>query len=120
MTITVTVGSQACALAVHPSGSAVYVANFGDNTVSVVDTATNMVTAIAVGNGPIGAAIGPLSLPVGGSATGLTPAAVLCRNVTTAQTIQFQTSDASWDCEAAGLAVNPGDKVRTGVQGTAH
>jgi YVTN family beta-propeller protein len=38
---------------VHPSGTSVYVADFSGNTVSVIDTATNKVTAsITVGDAP--------------------------------------------------------------------
>jgi YVTN family beta-propeller protein len=51
----ITVGSRPQALAVTPDGSKVYVPNNGDNTVSVIDTATNMVvgSAITVGKFPI-------------------------------------------------------------------
>jgi len=41
-------------VAVNPDGSKVYVASFDANTVSVIDTAANLVIAtIPVGNGPI-------------------------------------------------------------------
>ncbi|MBI3826908.1 MAG: beta-propeller fold lactonase family protein [Candidatus Rokubacteria bacterium] len=47
-------------IGVLPSGSATYVANNTDTTVSVIDNATNTVSAtIAVGNNPIGLAISP-------------------------------------------------------------
>ena len=54
VTATITVGTQPWGLAVTPDGSKVYVANFEDDTASVIDTATNAVTAtIRVGRTPI-------------------------------------------------------------------
>jgi YVTN family beta-propeller protein len=48
------VGIEASGVAVTPDGSKVYVVNTRDNTVSVIATATNKVTAtIPVGNGPV-------------------------------------------------------------------
>ena len=50
------------ALAASPAEAApfLYVTNFSDNTVSVIDTATNTVVAtVAVGNGPEGVAVTP-------------------------------------------------------------
>ncbi|WP_332881704.1 hypothetical protein [Methanosarcina horonobensis] len=42
-------------------GNKVYVTNSGSNTVSVIDTATNTVTAtVNLGHHPTGVAIGPL------------------------------------------------------------
>jgi YVTN family beta-propeller protein len=46
-------------VAVTPDGKSVYVANNGSNTVSVIATATNQVSPIPVGNGPIGVAVTP-------------------------------------------------------------
>jgi YVTN family beta-propeller protein len=48
-------------VAVTPDGSKVYVANFNDNTVSVIATATNMVigSPIPVGLRPVGVAVTP-------------------------------------------------------------
>ena len=52
------VGSQPYAVAVRGDQSLVYVSNFVDGTVSVVDTATNAVVAsIAVGGSPLGLAV---------------------------------------------------------------
>jgi YVTN family beta-propeller protein len=54
------VGSEPWGVAVNPDGSHVYVANFISNTVSVIATASNKVTAtIAVGTHPRGVAVTP-------------------------------------------------------------
>lgn len=47
-------------VAVNPAGTKVYVANELDNSVSVIDTATNTVTATVNGlNYPFGVAVNP-------------------------------------------------------------
>ena len=46
-------------IAVTPDGAKVYVANFKSNNISVIDTATNQITSVSVGNGPYGVAITP-------------------------------------------------------------
>jgi YVTN family beta-propeller protein len=48
-------------VAINPAGSRVYVANRGDNTVSVIDTGTNTVTGapIPVGGQPFGIDVHP-------------------------------------------------------------
>lgn len=52
--------------------------------------------------------------PVGGSISGATPFAALCDNLTLAQqvTVPVAAGETSWDCEAGGLSVSPGDIVR--------
>ena len=58
----VTVGTRPRGVAVHPTGSPVYVANSGSNIVSLIDTLTNTVLAtVLVGTGPtaFGLFIGP-------------------------------------------------------------
>lgn len=57
--------------------------------------------------------------PVGGSVTGVTPTRVICRNLTTRKTVILRDGTRSWDCEAAGLTVNPGDRIQQTVTGTA-
>ena len=53
-------GTRTNNLAVHASGARIYVSNGGDASVSVIDTATNKVTAtIAVGKRPWGLALTP-------------------------------------------------------------
>jgi YVTN family beta-propeller protein len=50
----INVGSNPYGIAVTPDGSKVYVANEVDNTVSVIDTATNtVVAALPVGHTPV-------------------------------------------------------------------
>ena len=59
---TVPVGHYPQGVAVTRDGSRVYVANTNDNTMSVIDTATNLVVAtVPVGHGPLafGNFIGP-------------------------------------------------------------
>jgi YVTN family beta-propeller protein len=56
----VAVGFLPIGVAVHPAGTFVYVTNFADNTVSVIETTSNTVTAtVEVGPGPIGVAVHP-------------------------------------------------------------
>ncbi|MCC2686161.1 MAG: autotransporter adhesin, partial [Paenibacillaceae bacterium] len=53
----ITVGTQPVSAAVNPNGTQVFVANAGDNTVSVIDPSTNTVTkTVSVGTSPHGMA----------------------------------------------------------------
>jgi YVTN family beta-propeller protein len=57
---TVGMGNEPAGVAVTPDGKQVYVTNFNSNTVSVIDTASNIVVAtVGVGLGPVGVAITP-------------------------------------------------------------
>jgi YVTN family beta-propeller protein/VCBS repeat-containing protein len=56
---TITAGTNASGIAFSPNGSKAYVANETDNTVSVINTATNAVTTVPVGNGPLRVAVSP-------------------------------------------------------------
>ncbi|MDX3853666.1 Ig-like domain repeat protein, partial [Streptomyces sp. AK02-01A] len=57
---TVPVGNFPTDVAITPDGLRAYVANSGDNTVSVIDTVTNTVTAtIPVGSAPFGVVVTP-------------------------------------------------------------
>jgi YVTN family beta-propeller protein len=73
VTATVTVTSSPFGVAVTPDGSKVYVENGGSNSVSVISTASNKVTAtIPVGSGPValGNFIGPPTLTVAEAGSG--------------------------------------------------
>jgi YVTN family beta-propeller protein len=59
VTRTITVGSFPAGVAVDPASRTVYVANVGDNTVSVIDGATRMVTATIPVGSPDGVAADP-------------------------------------------------------------
>lgn len=56
---TITAGKYASGVAFSPNGSTAYVANEGDNTVSVINTANQAVTTVPVGNGPLRVAFSP-------------------------------------------------------------
>lgn len=58
----------------------------------------------------------------GGTVRGQTLLAAVCINVTQSQVVStglLPSGTTSWDCSAAGLAVNPGDQVRTLLIGAA-
>jgi hypothetical protein len=56
---------------------------------------------------------------VGVTSTGMNPTKVVCRNVTTGQSLTVKTTDASPNCETLGLKVRPSDKVRVTAFGSA-
>ena len=60
--------------------------------------------------------------PVGGSVTGMTPMGAICDNLTVPQSVivPVPPGDTTWDCEAGGLSVSPGDLVRVIGIGTAN
>ena len=70
-------------------------------------TSGDLVSTLAVGRAFGGAAT------IGGSVRGATPQLAACRNLTTGQTVvvPLAPGDRAWDCEGAGLAVNPGDQI---------
>ena len=58
VTATVKIGESPSGIAVNPTGTKVYVANYGSSNVSVIDTSTNTVMSIiSVGNRPYGVAV---------------------------------------------------------------
>lgn len=61
------------------------------------------------------------TIDVGGSVTGVSGKTVICRNMTTGQSVKILLGGAkSWNCEDAGLVVNPGDRIRQIVTGIAE
>jgi YVTN family beta-propeller protein len=59
-TVFIDVGSQPADVAVSPDGATAYVVNQVDETVSVIDTATNTVThTVTVGENPVAVAVSP-------------------------------------------------------------
>jgi hypothetical protein len=91
----------------------------GDFTLSVGDTidftvGPNGDFVLHPGNTGLDAMI--RKTDVGGSVTGMSPRTgkVTCRNLTTKKTVRITIPDGvrSWDCEQAGLVVNPGDKIK--------
>ena len=66
--------------------------------------------------------IPPPTVTVGGEATGIAPSYVICSNRTRGkrQKIKIPLAGPTWDCSAAGLQVNPGDKVEMKVFGIAQ
>jgi len=80
----------------------------------------NGFTAVSVGVDHSIAIAQPAPVPVGGSVTGVSLKRVVCRNVTTDQELVIELNGAtSWDCTAAGLVVNPGDRIRQNLVGRA-
>ncbi|AKB22332.1 beta-propeller fold lactonase family protein [Methanosarcina sp. WH1] len=60
VTDTVKIGEEPSGIAVSPSGTKVYVANYGNSSVSIIDTATNKVIGtVEVGSYPNGIAVTP-------------------------------------------------------------
>src|SRR2546425_359551 len=60
VTVTIAVGSNPNGVAVNPLTNRIYVANSDDNTVSVIDGATNaVVDRVHVGTNPSGVAVNP-------------------------------------------------------------
>jgi hypothetical protein len=57
---------------------------------------------------------------VGGSVTGISPQRVVCTNLTTGQQVRIEDGARSWNCEGAGLDVNPGDQIRQTAIGRAN
>jgi hypothetical protein len=56
-------------------------------------------------------------LPIGGTVTGFPPTEVTCVNETSGQSVVIRSGAPSFDCEAAGLVVNPGNTVSIHITG---
>lgn len=62
-----------------------------------------------------------LSKTVSGSTNGLdSPLSVTCKNLTTGSKVKISTTTLSWDCEAKGLEVAPGDQIQINIKGTSN
>jgi hypothetical protein len=62
---------------------------------------------------------GTLGAPrIGGAAIGVTPKTVLCINENTGQLVIIWAPEESWNCVAAGLTAEPGDKIHQILTGT--
>jgi YVTN family beta-propeller protein len=62
ITDTISVGSEPIGVAVNPAGTRVYVTNFNDGTISVIDTTTvpdTVIETVPVGTQPFGVAVNP-------------------------------------------------------------
>lgn len=57
---------------------------------------------------------------VGGIVTGVSPRRITCTNTTTGQTVIVPPGARTWDCEAAGLDVLPGDRISQTINGLAY
>jgi hypothetical protein len=59
---------------------------------------------------------------IGGEVTGVVVRTIDCNNKTTKQKVRIVVtgSTATWDCEAAGLIVSPGDKIDMKIKGNAN
>ena len=56
--------------------------------------------------------------PVAGTATGIDPTRLVCRNNTSGQTVrQPLFNNLDWNCSAAGLTVNRGDRLTIRIRG---
>lgn len=56
---------------------------------------------------------------IGGLTTGLATRRIICKNLTTGKRKIIKGDIGTWDCEANGLKVNPGDKIEQRIIGTA-
>ena len=45
---------------------------------------------------------------------------IVCRNLNTRQTVVIDDGLSSYDCEAAGLTLTPGDRIDVIIKGTAE
>jgi hypothetical protein len=61
----------------------------------------------------------PEKYGVGGAATGIDPRKVVCENLTTGKRKVIKDRAESWNCEAMGLKVKPGHRIRQTVIGIA-
>lgn len=94
----------------------IYHTNFSFALISM-DPTTGVQTIVGFGEADAMEGLGSIPAPtLGASVTGVNSSFGLCRNLTTSQTVitplQQPPPTESWDCEALGLTVAPGDAVR--------
>lgn len=125
VTDTIKIGPEPLGIDVHPDGKTIYVITQNNNRLNVIDIdSLTVVDVIKVGRAPIafGDFIGPLTDNVGGSVRGVIAEEVTCVNSNTGQDVIIQLKeedDNSWDCEDAGLIVEPGEIINQSVTGSA-
>jgi YVTN family beta-propeller protein len=123
---TIPVGGEPLGINVNPDGKCLYVVCQDEGEVYVFDSRTyTLIDKIPVGSAPIafGRFIGPLPEQVGGTVTGVSVEKIVCRNRTTRQRVVIDVEDDytdTWNCEAEGLDVQPGDIVIQTVSGVAQ
>jgi hypothetical protein len=76
--------------------------------------------AVEISNGIDDDCDGFVDETLGGSVIDVNTQKVVCRNLDTRQTALIQDGTASWDCEAAGLTITPGDRIDIIIKGTAE
>jgi hypothetical protein len=102
----------------------------GDSAIATVNPDDASWDCVAAGLGftagdsvaAIGIGVVPGADPVGGSVIGMTPIAALCINLTAPQqtTVPIPPGQFSFDCETGVLTLDPGDRFRVIVFGTAE
>ena len=58
--------------------------------------------------------------PVRGRVDGFNKVSVVCHNNTTGENVTLPSRSRTWNCEAAGLVINPQDNVTITIDGDAH
>jgi len=61
VTTTIAAGREPIAIAANPVSNKIYVINFGSNSVTVIDGATNTTATVSAGTAPLAIAVNPVS-----------------------------------------------------------
>ena len=120
---TVPVGDTPVGVEVTTDGSAAYVLNQRDQTAMVIATASNSVIETLPdmrGILAFGRFIDPELTTLNGTVTGAGLNRVICRNLTTRQTVLIRDGAKVFDCKDAGLNINEGDRVDIIIKGTVN
>jgi hypothetical protein len=110
---TTNVGGEALSISAPGIHSVQFLGTEDTHGVALDDLTFNSVTPAAPSAGPV------VPNDVGGTVTGVNPRRVVCRNLTTMQTVIIEDGSRSWDCAAAGLVVHTGDRIQLTVRGLA-